>query len=55
MKKLAKYYDLQQCVTGCTVEDWCQEDVRYVGYVRYGRAMDVTFQMLDRRLPVRRT
>ena len=35
-KKLAKYYDLRQCVTGCTVEDRCREDVRNVGYVGYG-------------------
>ena len=49
-KKLAKYYDLRQRVTGCTVEDWCREDVRNVGYVGYGRATDLTFQTLDGRL-----
>ena len=34
-RKLAKYSDLRQCVTGCTVEDWCRDDVRNVGYVGY--------------------
>ena len=38
-------------MTWCTVEDWCREDVRNVGYVGYGRATDVTFQTLDGRLP----
>ena len=50
-KKLAKYSDLRQCVTECTVEDWCREDVRNVGFVGYGRATDVTFQTLKGRLP----
>ena len=34
MKKLAKYYDLRQCVTGCMVEDWCLEECQECGLCR---------------------
>ena len=50
MRKLTKYYDLQQCVAGCMVGDWCRKDVRNVGYVGCGQATDVTVT-LDGCLP----